>query len=167
MDSQNVYGGLHWGFEIVGGVPQNEYARAQDTTSAEFDISLARFRAYFTHEPTIVYFDTNVAVPAAGEDAKLDEAMTWLAEFSDAHVEIEGFADETGPTGPNAGLSRRRADSVAAALMARGLDAARIDSVAGSGETTAFAAGGAAGQLKANRRVRIRFVRNASTPPGP
>ena len=167
MDSQSVYGGIHWGFEIVAGVPQSEYAFAQDTTSAEFDISLQRFRAFFTHEPTIVYFDTNVAVPAAGEDAKLDEAMTWLTEFSDAHVEIEGFADETGPAGPNVGLSQRRAQSVAAALTSRGLTAARIDSISGSGETTAFAAGAATGQLKANRRARIRFVRNASTPPGP
>ncbi len=120
MDSQNVYGGLHWGFEVVGGVPQAEYATAQDTTSTEFDISLQRFRAFFTHEPTVVYFDTNADVPAAGEDAKLDEAIGWMAEFSDAHVEIDGFADETGPAGHNAGLSRRRADSVAAALMAPG-----------------------------------------------
>ncbi len=167
MDSQNVYGGLHWGFEVVGGVPQAEYATAQDTTSTEFDISLQRFRAFFTHEPTVVYFDTNADVPAAGEDAKLDEAIGWMAEFSDAHVEIDGFADETGPAGHNAGLSRRRADSVAAALIGRGLAPLRIDRISGGGETSAFAAGSTAGQLKANRRARIRFIRNASTPPGP
>lgn len=167
MDNQTVYGGLHWGFEIVAGVPQSEYAYAQDATSAEFDISLERFRAFFTHEPTIVYFDTDADEPAPGEEVKLDEAMTWLGEFSDAHVEIEGFADETGAARRNAGLSRRRAESVAVALMDRGLHGARIDSVTGSGETTAFAAGREAGQLRANRRVRIRFMRNASTPPGP
>lgn len=167
MDNQNVYGGLHWGFEIRAGVPQTEYAFAMDFTSSEFDISLDRFRAYFTHEPVIVYFDTDVAVPAGGEDFKLDEAMSWLNQFPDAHVQIEGFADERGPTGHNARLSQRRADAVAAALMGRGLDAARIDSAAGSGETTTFAAGREAGQLKANRRVSIRFIRNASTPPGP
>jgi outer membrane protein OmpA-like peptidoglycan-associated protein len=167
MDSQSIYGGIHWGFEIVAGVPQSEYAFAQDTTSTEFDVSLDRFRAFFTHEPTIIYFDTNIDVPAAGEDSKLDEAMTWLAEFSDAHVEITGFADETGPSGLNAGLSQRRAESVAHALLTRGLDPARIDSASGRGETRAFAAGTQAGQLQANRRARIRFIRNASTPPGP
>jgi outer membrane protein OmpA-like peptidoglycan-associated protein len=67
----------------------------------------------------------------------------------------------------NAGLSQRRAESVAQALLTRGLDPARIDSASGRGETTAFAAGTQAGQLRANRRARIRFIRNASTPPGP
>ncbi len=167
MDNQNVYGGLHWGFELIAGVPGSEYAYAVDATSREFDISLDRFRAFFTHEPTIIYFDTNLAVPMAGEDAKLDEAMLWLNEFSDAHVEIEGFADERGSTTLNAGLSQRRADSVAAELMGRGLDPSRIDSSTGSGKTAAFAAGREAGQLQANRRARIRFIRNASTPPGP
>jgi outer membrane protein OmpA-like peptidoglycan-associated protein len=167
MDNQSVYGGLHWGFEIKSGAPQSEYAFAMDVTSSEFDISLDRFRAFFTHEPVIIYFDTNIDVPAAGEDAKLDEAMAWLNQFSDAHVEIEGFADERGPTTLNAGLSQRRADSVAGGLLGRGLDASRIDRSAGSGETTAFAAGREAGQLKANRRAAIRFIRNASTPPGP
>jgi outer membrane protein OmpA-like peptidoglycan-associated protein len=167
MDNQNVYGGLHWGFELLAGVPGSEYAYAVDATSREFDISLDRFRTFFTHEPVIIYFDTNVDVPMAGEDAKLDEAMLWLNEFSDAHVEIEGFADERGSTTLNAGLSQRRADSVATALRTRGLDISRIDSSAGNGKTTAFAAGRQAGQLQANRRARIRFVRNASTMPGP
>ncbi|WP_341679293.1 DUF4157 domain-containing protein [Niveibacterium sp. SC-1] len=167
MDNQNVYGGLHWGFQLTAGVPGSEYAFAIDATSLEFDVSLDRFRAFFTHEPVIVYFDTNIDTPAAGEDAKLDEAMSWLNEFGDAHVEIEGFADERGPTTLNAGLSQRRADSVVAGLMARGLDPSRVDRSTGSGETTSFAAGKEAGQLKANRRARIRFIRNASTPPGP
>ena len=93
--------------------------------------------------------------------------MKWLGRFSDAHVEIEGFADEAGPSGPNAGLAQRRADAVAAALAGRRLDPSRIDFSRGRGETSAFAAGAQTGQLRANRRVRIRFVRNASTPPGP
>ena len=93
--------------------------------------------------------------------------MAWLTEFPDAHVEITGFADERGTTGHNARLSTRRAQSVAAALTGRGLAAARIDGVSGSGETTTFAAGPEAGQLKANRRAQIRFIRNASTPPSP
>jgi outer membrane protein OmpA-like peptidoglycan-associated protein len=169
MDNQAFYGGIDWGFEIVGGAVNgaSEYARPIAATSTEFDLSLERFRAFFTHEPTIIYFDTNLAIPAAGEDAKLAEAMTWLGEFSDAHVEIEGFADERGPTGPNIGLSQRRADAVAAELIGRGLDPGRVDFSTGRGETTAFAGGAQAGQLQANRRARIRFVRNASTPPGP
>jgi outer membrane protein OmpA-like peptidoglycan-associated protein len=93
--------------------------------------------------------------------------MTWLGQFGDAHVEIEGFADETGPAGLNARLAQRRADSLVTALTGRGLAARRIDSAVGRGATDTFAAGAQAGQLKANRRARIRFVRNASTPPGP
>jgi outer membrane protein OmpA-like peptidoglycan-associated protein len=167
MDNQNVYGGLHWGFELRAGRPQSEYAYAMNATSPEFDVSLDRFRAYFTHEPVIIYFDTDVEIPAAGEDFKLDEAMDWLRAYPDAHVEIEGFADERGPAAYNARLSRRRAEAVATELMGRGLDFARIDSISAGGETTTFAPGRQAGQLRANRRARIRFIRNASTPPGP
>jgi outer membrane protein OmpA-like peptidoglycan-associated protein len=130
-----------------------------------FDIALERFRTFFTHEPVIVYFDTDRDTPGAAEAAKLAEVTSWMALHSDVQLEIDGFADERGSAAHNADLSQRRADVVAALLIGRGVDPARITSASGRGETASFAAGAEAGQLQANRRVRIRFVRTATEMP--
>lgn len=165
MDNQTAYGALHWGFEILAGVPTSEYAFTMPTPSREFEISLERFRTYFTHEPVVVYFDTDIDTPSGAESAKLAEVTSWMAAHSDVHLEIDGFADERGRLGHNRDLSQRRADNVAAMLIGRGVDLARIDRVEGQGETATFAAGADTGQLQANRRVRIRFIRTATEMP--
>lgn len=165
MDNQTTYGALHWGFEILAGIPQAEYAFTVATPTREFEISLERFRTYFTHEPVIVYFDNDVDTPNGVEEGKLAEVTTWMALHDDVHLEIEGFADERGRAADNLGLSQRRADNIAGLLLGRGVDPARIDAVRGRGETDTFAAGAEPGQLQANRRVRIRFVRTASEMP--
>jgi outer membrane protein OmpA-like peptidoglycan-associated protein len=113
MDNQSVYGAIHWGFQIrnttpaVGFAPTAEFAYTMPTQSAEFDVALDRFRAFFTHEPVILYFDTDRDTPSPAELGKLADAMRYLSDFSDTHVEVDGFADERGPGGHNAGLAHR------------------------------------------------------------
>jgi outer membrane protein OmpA-like peptidoglycan-associated protein len=165
MDNQTAYGALHWGFRIRAGAPTDEYMFSAPVPTPTFDIALERFRTFFTHEPVIVYFDTDRDTPGAAEAAKLTEVTTWMAAHSDVRLEIEGFADERGRVGYNRDLSQRRADMVAALLLGRGVDPTRIDSVIGRGETASFAAGAEGGQLQANRRVRVRFVRTATEMP--
>jgi outer membrane protein OmpA-like peptidoglycan-associated protein len=166
MDNQTAYGALHWGFKIRAGAPTDEFMFSAPVPTPRFDIALERFRTFFTHEPVIVYFDTDRDTPTAAEAAKLTEVTTWMAAHSDVHLEVEGFADERGRVGYNKDLSQRRAEMVAALLLGRGVDPARIDSVIGRGETASFAAGAEAGQLQANRRARVRFVRTATEMPG-
>lgn len=163
-DTQTVYGTLHWGFGIRSKVVQNEYARAVDAQSTTFDEALERFRGYYQHEPIVLYFDTDVDTPVAGEEAKIMGVLDYLRRYPDVHLEIDGYADERGNSAHNADLSLRRTLNVQTLVAALGIDPTRIDAAIGWGESHAFAPGPAAGSLRANRRVVISFVRTASTP---
>jgi hypothetical protein len=176
-DNQVVYGSAEWGFQIRSGIAQNDHAVAHALESAEFDRALERFRGYYTHEPIVLYFDTDRDLPMAGELTKLGDVNSYMTRYPDVTLQMEGFADETGPADPvvradyNSRLSLRRAENVVTILTGSGVDASRIDSLTvGHGATTAFAPGSPAaapGSLRANRRVIITFVRNASTPIAP
>ncbi len=163
-DTQTVYGSLNWGFQIRGGAVRNEYARASSAESLTFNEALERFRGYYTHEPIVLYFDTDIDRPQPGEDSKIAGVLDHLRRYLDVRLEIDGFADERGSHGHNVDLSQRRAENVRARAVALGVDPARIDYTVGWGETSSFATGHNAGTLRANRRVVITFVRTASTP---
>jgi outer membrane protein OmpA-like peptidoglycan-associated protein len=167
-DNQVVYGSLEWGFKIRSGIVSDEFRRPHALESTEFDESLERFRGYYTHEPIVLYFDTDHDLPIPGELTKLSDVTSYMTRYPDVLLQVEGYADETGPASHNRDLSLRRADNVVTILTGIGVDPARIDSVTvGHGETTAFSAGSpaaAAGSLRANRRAVITFVRRASTP---
>jgi outer membrane protein OmpA-like peptidoglycan-associated protein len=165
-DTQTIYGAIEWGFQIRSGVVQNEYMRVSDAASATFNEALERFRGYFTHEPIVLYFDTDVDTPIAGEEAKITGVLDYLSRYPDVRINIDGYADERGTVDHNSDLALRRADNVQALAVSLGVDASRINLTVGHGETTAFAPGAAlnAGTWRANRRVVMSFERTASTP---
>jgi outer membrane protein OmpA-like peptidoglycan-associated protein len=171
-DTQAVYGALHWGFSIRSGAVTTEFAHAASAESAEFNEALERFRGYYAHEPVVLYFDTDVDVPRAGEDARLADVPDYMNRYPDVQVEVTGFADERGSVPHNLDLSRRRAQSVATLLLTAGVSAGRIRTIAAGGETDTFSPRGPttpagpphAGMLQANRRVVVSFHRTASTP---
>lgn len=163
-DTQTVYGALNWGFGIRSGAVTGEYAYAMDVESSTFSEALERFRGYYTHEPVVIYFDTGDDIPLAGEDSKLYDFLDYLDRYPDVQLQIEGYADERGTIRDNNALSLRRAQNVEGLLLLLDVDPARIEYAVGWGETNTFAAGRSAGQLQANRRVVITFVRTASTP---
>jgi outer membrane protein OmpA-like peptidoglycan-associated protein len=167
-DNQVVYGSLEWGFKIRSGIVSDEFRRPHALESAEFGEALERFRGYYTHEPIVLYFDTDHDLPMAGELTKLSDVTNYMRRYPDVLLQVEGYADETGPASHNVDLSLRRAENVATILTGIGVDPARIDSLTvGHGETTEFSTGSpaaAAGSLRANRRAVITFVRRASTP---
>ncbi|MEC5385356.1 DUF4157 domain-containing protein [Uliginosibacterium sp. H3] len=172
-DNQVVYGGVEWGFQIRSGavIGSSEYARPINATSVNFDEALERFRGYFTHEPVVLYFDTDQELPVAGEESKLAGIREYMDNYPDASITIEGFADIRGSEEHNFGLSDRRAQAAQSLVVAQGIDASRIDGVFGVGETQEFSEHGTAagarqpvdaGRLRANRRVVISFNRSAS-----
>jgi Domain of unknown function (DUF4157)/OmpA family len=163
-DTRAVYGALHWGFHIRSGVVGSEYAYAIGAQSATFEEALERFRGYYTHEPVVIYFDTDHDTPVTGEAAKIADALPYLTRYPDVRVNIDGYADERGTVAHNASLALRRADNVEGLAVMLGIDPARINLVVGHGETTSFAAGANAGTWRANRRVVISFERTASAP---
>ncbi|MDQ8021907.1 MAG: DUF4157 domain-containing protein [Moraxellaceae bacterium] len=166
-DNQVIYGALEWGFKIRTGTVTDDYARAATSSSAEFGEALDRFQGYFSHENVVVYFDTNATAISPAEQAKLADARDYTDRYPDCRVEVTGFADQRGSVNHNADLSQRRAEAVVGALLAQGIDPARIDTAVGMGATTANAPGSApdsAGALQSNRRVLVRFIRTATAP---
>jgi outer membrane protein OmpA-like peptidoglycan-associated protein len=163
-DTQAVYGALEWGFGIRKRVVQGEYARAVDAESATFTEALERFRGYYTHEPVVIYFDTNADLPMPGEAAKISGVLGYLGRYPDVQVRIEGYADDRGSLALNNDLSLSRAEHVRDLAVALGVSPSRIEYAVGWGPTDQFAARATSGALRANRRVVMSFVRTASAP---
>ncbi|OLQ91921.1 hypothetical protein BIY22_16830 [Vibrio panuliri] len=86
--------------------------------------------------------------------AKLDELVQLLNDYPQAQVEIVGHTDSSGAAEYNQQLSEKRAQSVAAVLTERGVDASRI-TVSGEGEANPIASNETREGRAQNRRVDI------------
>lgn len=85
-----------------------------------------------------------------------------LADFSSTTVDVVGHTDSIGSDAYNQGLSQRRADSVARALIGNGVQPVRIVAV-GRGETQPVASNASEAGRAQNRRVELR-VRAVEAP---
>ncbi len=76
-----------------------------------------------------VYFETNST--ALNQDAKgtLREVAAWMKTNPGVKLRIEGFADKTGTTQYNLGLSNRRAEALKNALTLEGVERTRLFTV--------------------------------------
>ncbi len=84
----------------------------------------------------------------------LDPVMAFIAEYPERRIRIEGHTDSQGGRNLNQVLSQRRADAVRDALVARGIDSTRIDTV-GLGPDLPVASNDTAAGRAQNRRVDI------------
>ena len=111
-----------------------------------------------TDKSVIVYFAFDSARLSAAGRAVLD---AWLAgERKESRIVIFGHADRLGPASYNRALSRRRAETVRAYLVGKGVDASRIEIIAmGESQPVKHCKGGANPRtiacLAPNRRVEI------------
>lgn len=85
---------------------------------------------------------------------KLDKIVGYLNQYPQAKVEVVGHTDSTGSDAYNQKLSERRAQAVAKALEAQGIDASRI-SAKGLGESSPIASNTTAEGREKNRRVEL------------
>ena len=108
-----------------------------------------------------VLFDTAQATLKPGADAPLDRLATALRERPDRKVLIEGHTDNVGSDQNNLGLSERRAQSVQAALIQRGVNRNQITSL-GKGENFPIASNESATGRQSNRRVELIFTDGAT-----
>lgn len=76
-----------------------------------------------------VYFDLDSYTIRQDAYARLDAQAAWLARYPNVMVRIEGNADERGTAEYNISLGARRAESVRAYLIQRGVAPARIDTI--------------------------------------
>jgi outer membrane protein OmpA-like peptidoglycan-associated protein len=101
-----------------------------------------------------VLFDTGRATLNPGASRNLDQLVQFLTEHGDRRVEIDGYTDSVGTDSFNLDLSQRRADTVKAVLVSRGIDSSRIVS-RGYGKDFGVASNSEAGGRQLNRRVEI------------
>lgn len=101
-----------------------------------------------------VLFDLNKAELRSGGMATVEKVATFLKEYSERTVMIEGFTDSTGAEDYNQKLSERRANSVRDALVARGISPERI-ATRGYGERFPVATNETAAGRQQNRRVEL------------
>lgn len=101
-----------------------------------------------------VFFETNSAVLTGTSLGVLDRVAASLADWPAIRVEVGGHTDSSGPTEHNANLSLRRAESVRAHLVARGVEGNRI-TVRGYGEALPIADNSTIEGRARNRRVEL------------
>ncbi|UUM31252.1 OmpA family protein [Vibrio japonicus] len=99
-------------------------------------------------------FEVNSSQLKAESAAKLDDLVKFLNDYPQANVEIVGYTDTSGAASYNQALSEKRAQSVADALTAKGVDASRI-SARGEGENNPIVSNETLEGRQQNRRVEI------------
>jgi outer membrane protein OmpA-like peptidoglycan-associated protein len=112
-----------------------------------------------------VLFDTGRADLKASASRSIDQIAAFLNENPERRVQVEGFTDSQGGNDYNLELSQRRADSVAMAIIQRGIDAQRVRAQ-GYGEEYPVASNDNAGSRQMNRRVEIIVSNDEQAIPG-
>lgn len=102
-------------------------------------------------------FDTNSAKLHSTSIQKLDEVVGFAGKYKDAKLEVSGHTDSRGTKAYNQKLSERRAGSVKAYLVKKGIAADRI-TTKGYGFDQPMADNNTAEGRAQNRRVDIRSV---------
>ena len=105
-----------------------------------------------------VLFDYNQAGLKPGAQQNLYPLVTFLKDYPDQVVAIEGFTDSTGTASYNLGLSELRAQSVEEFLRANGIGAARI-TTQGFGLNRPVATNATELGRQQNRRVEVLISR--------
>ena len=106
-----------------------------------------------------ILFEMASAVLTDDAEGVLDRVAAVAARYADIAIRVVGYTDSHGDAATNLELSRRRAEAVAEALLARGVTAALTS--AGRGERVPVMVGGVE-DAEASRRVE--FVVPADTP---
>lgn len=99
-------------------------------------------------------FDTARSDIRAADAAEVNDVAATLTKYPTAKIRIAGYADARGNDAANKALGQARANSVKAALVVKGVDAARITTVSG-GETDPVDTNATASGQFENRRTEL------------
>ncbi len=106
-----------------------------------------------------VNFNTNSAVIMPGSESILNNAVKVLNDNASVHVRVEGHTDSRGSAAHNKSLSERRANSVVAYLVGKGINADRLSAI-GYGEAAPVAPNDTPENMYKNRRVDLVVTKN-------
>ncbi|TYC56826.1 OmpA family protein [Marinobacter sp. BW6] len=101
-----------------------------------------------------VLFATGSSEIQGGTNQNLEELVSFLNQYPDRQVLIEGHTDNVGSASFNETLSRQRAESVRRFLINRGIDSRRL-SVSGFGFERPVTSNETAMGRQQNRRVEV------------
>jgi outer membrane protein OmpA-like peptidoglycan-associated protein len=104
-----------------------------------------------------IEFDNNRDTVRPGSEIALAKAASVLTEYPSLRVEIIGHTDGRGSREHNLDLSQRRADSVRASLIARGIASDRIRTK-GEGPDVPLTTNDTAAGRQKNRRIEFRII---------
>jgi outer membrane protein OmpA-like peptidoglycan-associated protein len=112
-----------------------------------------------------ILFDVDKASLKPGAMQSLYRLVTFLKEYPDRAVLVEGYTDSTGSDAHNLTLSEQRADSVRTFLIENGIDAKRI-LAQGYGKAYPIAGNDTAEGRQRNRRVGVVILHPGESPEG-
>jgi len=127
-----------------------QLGREQERIDAQEAAAYEQARKY----AAVVYFQTGSDVVGDDGRRELGWFVRQMAPYPKAIILIQGYADATGSEATNAGLSERRAASVADVLEGQGIARERL-MTHGFGEAHPAAANASAAGRRDNRRVEV------------
>ena len=130
---------------------------AAQQTQAKLDTSLQNLDNYKLVTTQPVYFGLNRTTLTKDEQQKLDDAAQKMASMKMYIVEVEGYADHTGPSAYNRELSRKRADAVVHYLAVEKNIPLRSIRELGAGSDFPNADNKTRAARKENRRVDVKI----------
>lgn len=107
-----------------------------------------------------VRFDLNKATLTSTAKANLDKLIPVFNSYADTNIDIFGYTDSTGKADYNLTLSQKRADSVKAYLISKGLAAGRFHTT-GRGIADPIASNDTKEGQSQNRRVEFAITANS------
>ena len=99
-------------------------------------------------------FDTAKSEVRAADAAEIDQVAGVLKQYPNARIRIAGYAAARGAEPANMALGKARAEAIKNALVAKGTDAGRIETVSG-GENDPVDTNATAGGRFENRRTEL------------
>lgn len=103
-------------------------------------------------------FETAKSEIRAADEADVDDVAVTLKKYPNARIRIAGYADTRGSEAANVALGKARADSVKAALVAKGIDGNRIETATGGDKDPVDTNATAPGRAE-NRRTELVVTR--------